>query len=264
MAITRKAKGSPLSDPKLIAEGVSQSELPDNSYNYIVKEKFSEILSDIRVNKPELWAQINKTPNKTLADITSISGINMNDLNTIRDLCVKQPEYSHFLLPEVLRNRLMEGSGGCILTTGSDFYTNYSGAAFMISEESRLKTFEASEESLTLSDLNTIATAMSGVEVSGVAIYSGISSMQSHRIAPRPLVTTLDDLAYTSLAKDYIQNLGQKVAKGAEYTALLNSVDRPTNLGDSTMFLGESYPGHITIPGGIYNLSGTLQGDGEL
>jgi hypothetical protein len=105
---------------------------------------------------------------------------------------------------------------------------------------------------------------MSGFAVSGVAIYSGISSMQSSRIAPRPLVNTLDDLTYTSLAKDYIQNFGQKVVKGAEYAAALASIDRPTNLGDSNMVLGEAYPGHITIPSGVYNLAGTLQGVGEI
>ncbi len=188
----------------------------------------------------------------------------MNDINTIRDLCVEQPEYSHFLLPEVLRNRLMEGTGDCILTTGSGFYTTYSGAAFMISEESRLKTFEPSKENITVFELAAIADAMDGVEVSGVAVYSGLASVHSQSVAPSPLMSTLNDLTYTKLSQDYIQNFGERVAKGVEYSDVFDTINKPITLGASVMFLGESYPGHITIPGGVYNLAGTLQGAGTM
>ncbi len=54
MAITRKAKGSRHNDPKLIAEGVKENELPGNSYNYAIREKYIDILEDVRINKPEL------------------------------------------------------------------------------------------------------------------------------------------------------------------------------------------------------------------
>lgn len=51
MPITKKPASSP-KDAILLAEGVLQSELPENTYNDVLRQGFIDTLTDIRTSKP--------------------------------------------------------------------------------------------------------------------------------------------------------------------------------------------------------------------
>lgn len=94
-------------------------------------------------------------------------------------------------MPRTLRTRLLDGTGGCIFTTASGFFNAtysgaYSGAEFIISESSRVQSFED-------------------------PLDSGLAA-------------TITTMAYKKVAATYIQSPAGTLQKLSEYNTLLNGI----------------------------------------
>lgn len=130
MAITKKRKPpiSSVHDARLVAEGVETAKLPTDTYKGTIQQGLFETMEDIRVNKPLTWARINNTPMKTEFQFLNAVG-NSRDLGSIKTLCSTNPEYSHFLLPRTLRERMTDGD--CVFSASGvgpwNFILDYNG-----------------------------------------------------------------------------------------------------------------------------------------
>ena len=195
MAITKKVKRHEKHDLKVKDEGVLDTEMP--SVPYVIGDDETEItgsmksiLADIRTTKNTVWGRISNHPMKTEFQLLNEPGVNIHDKATIRTLCETKPEYMHFLLPHSLREKFMEADGESVLTTKDFFSSNSASQAnedFMIDESSRLLDFEDARDSA--------------------------------------LLSKIVDMTYKTVAKAYLPTLGEKTAKQAEITAIMDGID---------------------------------------